>query len=249
MDILHEIPQDELAEIAEISKRCHELHAVAPVMATVELEVKDLKTGEVLSRYADLSRSWTRNYYNVMVSQMFSCAAGVMGSTFGAGLLTTKDTAASLHADATHTNYLARNLYLYVNESGLDYGWRADVTNNTRGIVIGINTGAAAESLEDYALNTLITNGSTAGKMNYQAMAAPTVSWLGTPDFKFKSIGTRQFLNTGGGSIDVKEVGIYMEVFGSLSCVVRDVLGATVTCPDPSQVTATYTLYSPSLGA
>jgi hypothetical protein len=86
--------------------------------------------------------------------------------------------------------------------------------------------------------------------MNYQAMATPTVTYLGTPDFKFKAVGTRQMMNTGGGSITIKEVGIYAKGRGYdayCHCIVRDVLAVTVTCPDPSQVTATYTLYTAAI--
>jgi hypothetical protein len=217
-------------------------------MATVELEVKDLKTGEVLSRYGDLSRSWTRNYYNIIVSEMCSVATNILGVTFGAGYLAPKDTSGTV---ANKGNVGAfggegSSNFVYGCESGVGNSWRGAASSAALGIVIG--TSDTAESIDDYVLGAIVTEGTTTGKMSYLAMAAPTVTWVGTPTFKFKSVGSRVIVNNGGGSIGVKEIGIYGYLYNcGICCVVRDVLGATVTCPDPSQVTATYTLYSPAL--
>lgn len=246
MDVLHEIPLDEIAELDAMGARCNELHAIAPSYATVELEVKDLKSGEVVSRYGDLSRSWTRNYYNMIVSQTFSCASGVLGTTYADGYTPAKNTAGTLCYSATgYTLFSGLNS----NETGAGGGWRGAVATATHGIVIG--RGTTAEALNDYVLVTPVLEGTAANQMSYAAMAAPAVTWdAGTR--KFKCIGSRIIVNNSAGTIGINETAIYSSMYYNnsaslIACLTRDKLGAQVDVAPVSQVTVTYTLYSPAL--
>jgi hypothetical protein len=250
MDILHEIPLDEIAELDVMSLRCNELHAVAPSYATVELEVKDLKTGEIVSRYGDLSRSWTRNYYNLITSQMFCSASGVLGTTYADAYTPVKGTGGTVRYA---TNFVASTGVAYSsgmrsNETAVGTGWRGAGAATGQGIVLGRGTGA--EALNDYVLGTPILEGTSLNAMNYAVMAAPAVTWdAGTR--KFKCIGSRIIVNNSALSIGVNETAIYCS--GSATdnaetfCLTRDKLGAQVDVAAVSQVTVTYTLYSPAL--
>lgn len=249
MDILHEIPLDEIAELDAMSLRCNELHAIAPSYATVELEVKDLKSGEVVSRYGDLSRSWTRNYYNLIMSQIFCCATGVLGTTYADGYTPLKDTGGIVTYNATNgASSMAYAAGLPSNENAAGKGWRGAVASIANGIILG--RGTTAETLNDYALITPVAEGTAANCMNYATMAAPVVSWdAGTR--KFKSIGSRIIVNNSAGTIGINETAIYAASTSSntplLLCLTRDKLGAQVDVAAVSQVTVTYTLYSPAL--
>jgi hypothetical protein len=249
IDILHELPVDEIAEIEELGRRCHKLDVVGPSYATVELEVKDLKNDKVVSKYADLSRSWTRNFYNVLAGNTLGCANKVLGTTFGAGQFCPKQTNGNA-LNGTDPLCLGGNAY------GSNLGpnaWTGVVANTSKGIVIG--TDATAESIDDYRMNALIAEGTGTGQMNYAAMSAPTVTWESSPK-KFKCVGVRAITNNSSGSIDVKETGIYSYIWVQYSegengfgCIVRDKLASTVACAAASLVTVTYTLYSPAYPA
>lgn len=245
MKILHEIPQDEIAEIDVMSKRCNELHAIGPSYATVELEVKDLKSGEIVTRYGDLSRSWTRNYYNAIVTQTLCCGSSVLGTTYVDGVLAAKATGGAV-TSGVYVTGLSRS---GANEAGANQGWRGAVADATKGIVIGRGTGA--EALNDYVLGTPVTEGTAANCMNYATSAAPVVTWdSGTR--KFRAVGSRVITNNSAGSIGINETALYIVgcdvvTAATILCTVRDKLGAQVDVAPVSQVTVTYTLYSPAL--
>lgn len=251
IEVLHKLPMDEIAEIEELGRRCHKLDVIAPAYATVELEVQDIKSGEVVSRFADLSRSWTRNFYNILAVNTLGCAQGVLGLTAGAGKLSIKLPNESVLNQTTLMNVSGADVGGQGNENGVGSGWRGASATETHGIVIG--TDATAESIDDYKMNALIAEGTGTGQMNYGAMGLQPVTWdAGTK--KFKCVGVRVMTNNSTGSIDVKESGIYFKVCENRqwaygTCFVRDKLAATVPCAAVSMLTVTYTLYSPAYPA
>lgn len=81
--------------------------------------------------------------------------------------------------------------------------YNAAAGDDTRGIVVG--TGDTAVDNEDYALDTKIADGGGGGQLNYQAVTflAPVVDGANV-DFDI----ARAFVNSSGGLITVKEIGI-----------------------------------------
>ncbi|MBU0777450.1 hypothetical protein KKF82_04240 [Patescibacteria group bacterium] len=118
----------------------------------------------------------------------------------------------------------------------------AGVTNY--GIVVG--TGNTAVQIDDYALKTLIAEGAGAGQMNYLpcTVADATVS---DPFCSF--VVSRSIANNSGGSITVRETGIYTILERGVSpfltgygCIVREVLGTPQEVPNGGAMTVDYTV-------
>ena len=113
-----------------------------------------------------------------------------------------------------------------------DLNAAATAGNTTYGIVVGTGTNVVA--ITDNKLQTLITHGATSGKLQYSActVALPTfVSGVS------ELIITRLFTNASGGTIAIKEIGIY--VVGSYYfCIARDL--TSITSTDGSTLTINY---------
>ncbi len=112
-----------------------------------------------------------------------------------------------------------------------------------RGIVVGTNAGTTAEDNTNYKLDTIIEHATeTASKLNYQqtVFVAPQVT-NGNVDFDI----SRPFINDSGGTISVKEIGVYFHSFDTavyksyLLC--RDVITQEDVL-DGYTLTVTYTL-------
>lgn len=242
MKVLHEIPWNEMKELDRIGKRCAELHVRSPMYATVELEVKKADSGLVVARYADLSRSWTRNYYNFVTGAVFGCGS-FAGETYADGSLATKRTSGDMRYGSTD---LVGNFGETMND-GTGKAWRGaagDVTNY--GIMLGRGTGA--ESIDDYVLGTPILEGTGTNQMQYQAMGAMTASWsVGSRQWTFTEV--RQIINNSGNTISVGEIGLYgrpsMSGQTMTMCFVRDKLTSAVDVAHLDQAVVTYTMYSP----
>ena len=217
----------------QLSKLAQELHVPMP-QAFIELEVFD-KDGKLIESHRQRSHSWTRNAWNMMF-----CGLGAMGRNdpvFGAGNLNYKDVDGVVKQGPPN--------YTIYGERGGDHtignGYRAVVTEDTKGIVIG--TGVTAESFEDYVLDTPIDDGTGAGEMNFVEGELPTKDWVGGT-LTFSAENIRYFNNNSGGSIGVNEIGLVLHE-SSEGCgmlVSRDKLGATVTVPDTGQLKVTYTI-------
>lgn len=237
------MPDPQEMEMEEqINDMCKKLHIMPPPVLRLKLEV--FQDGKPLSVYEDRARSWVRNYYNFMTMQTMGLAPGVLGTTFGGGYLTMKNTSGlTSFAEGTTTTVSARNPI----NSATDIHYRASAGIATRGIVIG--TGTTAESFEHHALAALITNGTSAGQMSYGAMDAPTTTYGAG---KFTQTIIRYINNNSGGSITVNEAGLYCTVYiGSPTAssvdthmLARDLLSPGVAVPDTAQLKVTYTIES-----
>ena len=114
------------------------------------------------------------------------------------------------------------------------------------GIVVGSGTGAVAPS--DYALGTQIRSGDTTSKLFYHGTGLHSFSvnvGAGTAQFEIEAI----FQNKSGGSIDVKEVGLYTnglvgyQVYPNRFgyCILRDNI-TTVTLSNGEFLQVVYTI-------
>jgi len=204
--------------------------------AFLTLEVFD-KNGKLIKRHHQRSHSWVRNAYNHMFSQL--AGVDIDDSTFGAGLLSAKDTGGIVRYGSYE---LFIQSYMFSVES-VGYGYRAGATVDDFGIVVG--SGTNAESFEDYVLQTPIADGTSAGQLSYVESAAPAIVWTaGTLTLKNDLI--RYFNNNTGGNVSVNEVSLiqYCRIEDNVYYIlhVRDHLASTVTVPDTGQLKVTYTI-------
>ena len=213
----------------QLRKLGQELHIPVPE-AFWEFEVFD-KEGKLIQKYKQRSHSWVRNAYNFLLSFM----SKKMGETtgFGAGYLSAKRYTGEItgpYFDDGNTLETAGK------------GFRGDVASTVNGILVG--SGTNAESFEDFALQTLIANGTGAGQLSYVLSEVPTKSYnAGTKVWTVTHI--RYFNNNSGGDVSVNEVAIVAEDYASASYYYtysRDKLSATVTIPNTGQLKATYTI-------
>lgn len=219
-------------------KAALDLHVPA-LEAFVTLEVFD-KAGVRTSIHRQRCKSWTRNAYNMMFSQL--AVVNCDDSTFEAGKLSAKDTGGTIR----YGSYPFGLPYAQSAEA-LGYGYRATATNNLMGIVVG--SGEGAEDFEDNALGTQIEDGTATGELSHVASEAPAITYA---SLVFKNTLIRYFNNNSGASIDVNEVALYgsLMVAGSAKYIMtcRDLLGSTVAVADTGQLKVTYeiTLTYPS---
>ena len=113
------------------------------------------------------------------------------------------------------------------------------------GIVIG--TGSTPVTVSDYALENQIRQGTGPGQMDH-LVCTVAASVVSDPDCDF--LISRSFANNSGGSITVRESGIYVWMERCVSpftsyaraCVVRDVFSTPQVVPDGGGITVNYTL-------
>ena len=225
------LEQKEERRYRRLRKMGQELHVPIPE-AFWELEVRD-RNGRVIQKHRQRSHSWVRNAYHLMFQQLAHVPYDSAKS------LNYLDTGGVSKTNATYIITIGQawsSVHGYWAAAGID----------TYGIVVGSND--AAESFEHYSLQTQIMNGSGAGQLAYIAGETPVIS---TVDTTKKAELVRFFNNNSGGSIDVKEVGLYAHMSSSSGGSVnflayimtsRDKLTSTVTVPDTGQLKVTYTI-------
>ena len=216
-----------------LKKLGQELHVPIPELF-LALEVRD-KKGRPIQGHCKRCHSFGRNVYNYILSSLF--AKNCPDSTFEAGKLSMKVTSGTVRYGSYGAGIIAQTNF----ESN---GPTAGAGVDTHGILVG--SGVAAESFEDYALQTLIPNGTTAGKLSYVASEAPVYSY-DAPTKNWTAEFKRYFNNNSGADITVNEVALvyYLErVAGTADRVLwsRDRLASGVTVPNTGQLRVTYTL-------
>jgi len=120
-------------------------------------------------------------------------------------------------------------------------------TNNaaasaTHGLVVGTGTNAVA--LADVALQTIIAHGTSAGQLQY---GASVVNAPSSDSTSTTLILTRDFSNASGGSITVREIGIYSQMQGTATwnfCIARDTV--TIVLSNGDVLTLNYILKTTS---
>jgi len=178
----------------QLRKLAQELHIPIPEVF-LELEVTD-KNGKVIQKHKQRSHSWTRNAYNLLFSELAGKDAN--DTIFGAGKLNIKDT-----DGITQAGNMPIELTYNQSVDGTGNGYRALAGDNSYGIVVG--SGTNVESFEDYALQTLIANGTGAGQLSYILSEPHSMSYAA---LVLSNTLVRYFNNNSGGSISVNEVGL-----------------------------------------
>lgn len=190
----------------------------------------DNPDGTVIERRG-LSRSWTRNAYVWMFSQLG--AANARDATFGNGLTSFKQIDASIRWG--YANVISGP------GSATGGGYNGSIGAEF-GIVVG--TGTGAESFEDYVLGAIIHHGEEPGEFSYN-LGTYLKTWTGG-SLEMQNSFERIFNNNSGGTITVGEIGIYALVSNGAMygqtylLVIRDLVDPTIDVVDAAQLTVTY---------
>ncbi len=201
--------------------------------AFLEMEVRDGQ-GRIVHHHRQRSHSWVRNAYNEMMSIVG--AVNASDGVYGAGYINFRDTGGTLRA---LSNPIPR---WDVNVEAAGQGYLGNAGADDMGIVVG--SGANAESFEDYALQTKILNGTTAGKISYIA-SDPVVKSYNAGAKTYTVTYVRYFNNNSGADISVNETGIISAIqpLNGYRCMLsRDKLGAAIVVPNTGQLKVTYTI-------
>jgi len=209
-----------------LKDKCRELKVVPPPEIFIGLQVHD--KGNLIFDDVQRGHSWTRNYWNYIYGKVSNC--DWTDSSFGAGYMSHKSIIESLYYTGRPVTSIRGSIMI-------------GAANTTAGIVVG--TSSAAFDIEQYALGALITSGSGAGNLYYNASAVSSTVYTASPA-SWTIVGSRIFNNNSGGSIIVAETGIYAFSYtggaGTYWLFERSLLSPTVTVPDAAQLTVTYTI-------
>lgn len=220
--VYNHITEEEKIKLARITQDCLDTHVFNPPKAFVNLAVFD-KNGQEIERHELLSKSWTRNFYNMLFCLFTSTPTSYFGAIFGEGYLACKQTSASVFSSTSFS--LGNGAFI------------GQIGSTANGILAG--TSDAAETLESYILGSLIAHGTGAGQLSYTAQDATSVSYnSGTK----KMTGTlRRYLNNNSGAaITVKEIGLVSDYSTPKLLQNRDVLPSPVTVPNGGQLKVEY---------
>lgn len=222
-------PQEE-ARFDDLRAKCRELKVPAPPEIMIGLQVHE--NGVLTFDDVQRGHSWTRNYYNVMITRMIG-GQNTTTANFGAGYLSIKSglgtTAGTYDQEWMKLGSLTPSKIFADGAAGLAWG-----------IVVG--SSSTTFSPDHYLLGALIPNGTLA----YQAMNGPNMSYLSKT---WTATASRIFNNNSGGAVIVAEAGIY----GDYNCagtwqldrvcmLERSVLSPTVAVANGAQLTVTYNI-------
>lgn len=189
------------------------------------------KNGIVIDkRPRQRSHTFKRNAFNWMFSQLASHPYPDTGN-FGASYVSYKDTAGNIRSNVTYA--IGGDTTI----DSLGSGYRGNLGVAYHGIVVG--TGVGAESFDGFALTTRVEHGNGEGQLHHPASPLPAVEW--DNDGKvMTATHIRYFNNNSGGSIVITEIGIYADLNTYKCMITRDLLGASITMVDASQLKVTY---------
>ena len=215
------------------------LHIATP---TAKWGIKVEKDGVVLLDTIERAHSWTRNAYNLLVSQM-SAAAVTGKSAFSDGQLNLKATNGVVYGAS---GYIIGHYNPSQSIESPQYGgFVSDNGDATKGIVVG--TGNTAYSFEDYQLSAQVTHGVADGQLSYTL--STIAKEFDTITKKYNVTHERIFYNNSAASITIKEVGIIGGMVSDAGGVTarkcllcRDILGTAPDVPAGAKITITYTM-------
>jgi len=123
--------------------------------------------------------------------------------------------------------------YLYL------YNYDSLSLNDTYNIVVGTDDGTTySHAYDNYKLGDRIEDGTGTGELSYEVN--PGYSNITYAGGKLQFSIDRTFTNNSGGTISVKEIGIYGYIM-LFACLVRDILPGTLSINDGQVLTVTYT--------
>jgi hypothetical protein len=210
-------PESHYQEIEELSRSL----GIPVPMAFVTVETF-LPDGSPDYKHHDRSRTWNRNFWNLMLCTIAS--QDTIDTNFGAGYLSLKD--------------LTGNMDVLTPPYGFSI---ANTSTSTTGIVVG--TGAGAEDFEGNTM-AIVENGTGVGQMQYGSVSGPVVTYTsGTKTWTAAS--ARTMTTNTGSSITVTETGLVTLATNNPASMLicRDLLGTPVLVgAGGGQIVVTYTL-------
>jgi len=132
-----------------------------------------------------------------------------------------------------------------VNTGGGTYGQAGNFSMNVAagsgdaGHGIQIGTGTTAPAITDYRLTQFISNGTSAGQMQYGAVTVMSPIINTTNNTGYFTV-TRAFTNNSGGSITVSEVGLTFTFSSNSFLIIHDLLPTPITVPNGSTLSIAY---------
>lgn len=231
MNKINLITPEDIETYNRIDRDCLAMHVCPPPKTFINMKVHDA-SGDLTLDLDMPSRSWVRNAYNSMAHMFLDLFQTAGSATFGEGSLSVKHNGGTVYRETGYKLQIS-SLNSYQGIAGAAYS----------GIAVG--TSDAAESLDNFSLNTLIAHGTTAGKLNYNAQTNQGGTYTsGTK--KWSNVLTRVFDNSSGGDIAVKEVGLiafcYYNSSATYFLFARDLLPEAVTVANGAHLTVTYTI-------
>lgn len=178
------------------------LEVYKPEIMPVTLEdILDIeKILEPRSRYSEPSRSYNRNWYNLMTSVIMANATDA--TTFGDGHINMKNDTGVLFW-CSWKSYAATGGFRDDNITFI-YG-----STTVEGIRVG--TGNSAEDFDGYEMDVKIEHGDGPDELRYYEQFVPLREWdAATRKWAFTE--TRFFANHSGGDVVVAEVGRFWDV-------------------------------------
>jgi hypothetical protein len=222
------LDEKEERELELLRRECRRLKVLSPPQILIRLE--KFRDGEKIFDDVQRGHSWTRNYYNFA----FGCLAfgnGGNSNNFGVGYMSGKRTSGTIDYSGIYPAY---SQYGVTNYTAL---------SATYGVVVGSDDTAFDE--DQYALISIIANGTSAGNLLYGAMPYyPDANYDAGTD-KWTSRLNRTFHNQSGGNVTVKETGLYLSgvLFSSSAqtyMVERTVLSPSIVVADLEILRVTY---------
>lgn len=202
----------------------------------IGLTVIDKNNRIVLQRQEE-GHSWTRNAWNFNFAYMANAVGDGSSSSFGSGQMTAKDTSGAFYSSDGHTVESYSSVTPY--SSG---GWACSTTGNTFGILAGLSD--KVFDIDDYKLDSLVPHGSDPNNLQYQAQPDMSIEYNAATK-TWKSTHSRTLLNSSGGTVIVKEIGLVWrgEIFSTSTqnfLMARDVLAVPVEVPDGNNIIIDY---------
>ncbi len=204
----------------------------------IKLEVWD-KNGINIQTVFEEAHSFTRNFYNQMVSQAMDVQLND-ATTFGDGFLNIKKTDGTV---VTRSNILT----VMGSANGIGDGYREIAGADNHSILVG--TSNQTFSFEDFDLIAQVADGTGSGQMSHVETDSYSPTWSGGTK-KWTTAIVRFFNNNSGGTIVIEEVALAARsswggTTNQDALMARDLTG-TVSIPDGGQLKVTYSLVSPA---
>ena len=158
-----------------------------------QMEIRDTQTQKLIRRTRKYrSRSFVGNFLK-HIRGLF------LGNTNIAGVIDTTNTSRTLRNPGSGGNWMIIDAFT--------------TDNDDEGIVVG--SGTTAVDMSDFAMATLIVDGSSSGQLIYDASSSLSAVSVGALQSTFTI--TKSFGNTSGGDVSVNETGI---ICGTVAVVV-----------------------------
>ena len=171
------------------------------------------------------SHSWTKNHY----IYLFNLGACLNASN----AIMTASNLVCVQTDGSQNNTVQNTLHQLYNIGDVLGG----LNDDDEGIVVG--SGTTAESWNDYALVSQISNGTGTGQLQYATQNNPGFSGDKTLTY------SRGFANNSASGVDVNEIGLIFNTYytsfnNKYILMARDVLDSTITVNNGETLTVNY---------